>query len=196
MRGLGNVYLRGLVWWVRYQHDGREYRETSRSVDRNDAVRLLRHRLAALNTGKPGGRSEEERLPFEDLAADYIQEREVHGATGACLQWSKSRVANLKNFFGGVRAVEITTHRMREYARKRLALGAAPGTVNRDFGALSRMFTLAMQAGRMTRRPYIPRLRENPARQGFLEHPEYLAIRSHLPATHQDVLDFGYLSGA
>ena len=92
MRGLGSVYQRGLVWWVRYQHDGREYRETSRSVDRNDAVRLLQHRLAALNTGKPGGRSEEERLTFEDLAADYIQDREVHGATGACLQWSKSRV--------------------------------------------------------------------------------------------------------
>jgi integrase len=195
MRGLGNVYQRGEVWWVTYHHGGRKYRESSRSVERDDAVRLLRHRLAALNTGKPGGPSEEERLTFEDLAADYIQEREVHGATGACLQWSKSRVANLKSFFGGMRAVEITTHRMREYARKRLALGAAPGTVNRDFGALSRMFTLAIQAGRMIRRPHIPRLRENPPRQGFMEHGEYLAIRSHLPTAYQDVLDFGYLSG-
>jgi hypothetical protein len=69
--------------------------------------------LAGLNTNKPGGPSEEERLTFEDLAADYIKEREVRGATGACLQWSKSRVANLKNMFEGVRAVEITTHRMR-----------------------------------------------------------------------------------
>ena len=58
--------------------------------------------------GKPGGPSEEERLTFEDLAADYIQEREVRGATGACLQWSKSRVANLKGFFGSVRAGEVT----------------------------------------------------------------------------------------
>jgi integrase len=57
------------------------------------------------------------------------------------------------------------------------------------------MFTLAMQAGRMTRRPYIPRLRENPPRQGFMEHGEYLAIREHLPPAYRDVLDFGYLSG-
>jgi hypothetical protein len=124
-----------------------------RSADRQDAVRLLGQRLASLTTGKLGGPSEEERLTFEDLAADYIQERTVHGATGACLQWSKSRVANLKTHFAGMRASEITTHRMREYARKRLALGAAPGTVNRDFGVLSRMFTLAMQADRIGRRP-------------------------------------------
>lgn len=195
MRGLGNVYQRGQVWWVAYHHGGRKYRESSRSVDRNDAVRLLRHRLAALNTGKAGGPSEGERLTFEDLAADYIQEREVRGAKGACLQWSKSRVANLKTVFGGLRAVEITTHRMREYARKRLAEGAAPGTVNRDFGVLSRMFTLAMQADRLGRRPHIPRLRENPPRQGFMEHGEYLAIRGHLPPAYRDVLDFGYFSG-
>jgi tagaturonate reductase len=56
----------------------------------------------------------------------------------------------------GVRAVEITTHRMREYARKRRAGGAAPGTVNRDFGVLSRMFTLAIQGmdGASPRRTY------------------------------------------
>jgi hypothetical protein len=27
MRGLGNIYQRGQVWWVRYHHGGREYRE-------------------------------------------------------------------------------------------------------------------------------------------------------------------------
>jgi integrase len=195
MRGLGNVYQRGQIWWVRYPHGGREYRESARSADRQDAVRLLRHRLASLTPGKLGGPSEEERLSFEDLASDYIQDRTVRGAAGACLQWSKSRVANLKTHFAGMRASEITTHRMREYARKRLALGAAPGTVNRDFGVLSRMFTLAMQADRIGRRPHIPRLRENPPRQGFMEHGEYLAIRGHLPPAYRDVLDFGYFSG-
>jgi len=84
---------------------------------------------------------------------------------------------------------------MREYAKRRLAAGATPGTVNRDFGVLSRMFTLAMQAGRMNRRPYIPRLPEGSPRQGFMEHADYLAIRQHLRPAFQDVLDFGYLTG-
>ena len=36
---------------------------------------------------------------------------------------------------------------------------------------------------------------ENPPRQGFFEHPEYLAVRAHLPAPWQDILDVAYYSG-
>jgi integrase len=94
-----------------------------------------------------------------------------------------------------MRAIEITTTTMREFAKRRLADGATPATVNRDLGVLSRMFTLALEAGRLSRRPYFPRLPEGQPRQGFMEHGEYLAIRQHLPAAHQDVLDYGYLTG-
>ena len=31
--------------------------------------------------------------------------------------------------------------------------------------------------------------------QGFFEHPEYLAVRAHLPAPWQDILDLAYYSG-
>jgi len=59
----------------------------------------------------------------------------------------------------------------------------------------ARVFTLALQAGRLSRRPYIPRLPESQPRQGFMGRDEYRAVRSHLPPQHQDVLDFGYLTG-
>ena len=36
---------------------------------------------------------------------------------------------------------------------------------------------------------------ESPPRQGFFEHPEYLAVRAHLPAPWQDILDLAYYSG-
>jgi integrase len=192
MRGLGNVYRRGRVWWVRYHHRGREYRESAHSQERAEALRLLKRRLADLNNGKP---IDEGRISFEQLAEDYLQERTLRGVPPSCLQWSKARVGNLSTHFAGTRAVEITTPAMREYARARRALGAAPGTINRDLGVLSRMFTLALQSGQLSRRPYIPRLPEGAPRQGFLEHAEYLAIRGHLTAAYCDVLDFGYLSG-
>ena len=35
------------------------------------------------------------------------------------------------------------------------------------------------------------RLRENPPRQGFFEHPEYLAVRAHLPAPWRWCADAG-----
>jgi integrase len=104
-------------------------------------------------------------------------------------------VSHLTTFFQGMRAADITTGAMRDFAKKRLAEGATAGTVNRDFGVLSRLFTLALQAGQVSRRPYIPRLPEGQPRQGFMEHDEYRRLRGHLPPEYQDVLDFGYLTG-
>ena len=49
---------------------------------------------------------------------------------------------------------------------------------------------LARHRARLPRPP--PR---DPPRQGFFEHPEYLAVRAHLPAPWQDILDLAYYSG-
>ena len=58
------------------------------------------------------------------------------------------------------------------------------------------MGTLAVHWGWRDTVPGFPdRLRENPPRQGFFEHPEYLAVRAHLPAPWQDILDLAYYSG-
>ena len=58
------------------------------------------------------------------------------------------------------------------------------------------MGTLAVHWGWLDTVPGFPdRLRENPPRQGFFEHPEYLTVRAHLPAPWQDILDLAYYSG-
>ena len=194
MRGLGGIYKRGPVYWVRYHHRGREYRESARSAERTDAVRLLKRRLADLSQGRPSG-PDEERVTFEEIAAGYIDDRTLKGVPPARLQWSRARVATVSTFFAEMHAVEITTAKMREFAKARLAAGATPATVNRDLGVLSRMFTLALQTSRLSRRPYFPRLPEGQPRQGFMEHMDYLTLRRHLPTDHQDILDFGYLTG-
>jgi integrase len=58
------------------------------------------------------------------------------------------------------------------------------------------MFQLAIRRGLLERMPLFPkRLEENPPRDGFFEHEEYLKVRAHAPASYQDVLDFAYYSG-
>ena len=85
---------------------------------------------------------------------------------------------------------------IRQYQLTRRAAGAATGTINRETSALHRMGTLAVHWGWLDTVPGFPdRLRENPPRQGFFEHPEYLAVRAHLPAPWQDILDLAYYSG-
>ena len=77
----------------------------------------------------------------------------------------------------------LTTYQIRQCQRARRAAGAATGTINRETSALHHMGTLAVHWGWLDTVPGFPdRLRENPPRQGFFEHPEYLAVRAHLPA--------------
>ena len=105
------------------------------------------------------------------------------------------RPLHARPYFGLDRAIDITTPRIRAFTQARLAEGAKPATINRDFAALGRMFTLAIQAGQLTTKPHIPKLKESTPRQGFFEHDHYLAVRQQLPTDYQDVLDFGYYSG-
>ena len=94
------------------------------------------------------------------------------------------------------RAATLTTYQIRQYQLARRAAGAATGTINRETSALHRMGTLAVHWGWLDSVPGFPdRLRENPPRQGFFEHPEYLCVRAHLPAPWQDILDLAYYSG-
>ena len=87
-------------------------------------------------------------------------------------------------------------YQIRQYQLVRRAAEAATGTINRETSALHRMGTLAVHWGWLDTVPGFPdRLRENPPRQGFFEHPEYLAVRAHLPAPWQDILDLAYYSG-
>ena len=125
----------------------------------------------------------------------YLQDYQVRQFRS--LGTARGRVAHLAAYFGrDARAAALTTYQMRQYQRARRAAGAATGTINRETSALHRMLTLAVHWGWLATVPGFPdRLRENPPRQGFFEHPEYLAVRAQLPAPWQDVLDVAYYSG-
>jgi len=192
MNGVGRIFKRGQIWWIAYSHRGKEFRESSKSTKEAVARRLLRKRFRELGGGKFIGPAEE-RVTFKDLAEDFLRDYTLRGLRSKV--HAKIRVAHLRAFFGMDRAIDITTARIRVYIEARLEDKAAPSTGNRELGALSRMFTLAVQGVRLSTKPHIPRLEEPSPRQGYFEHSEYLAIRDHLEPTYQDILDFGYHSG-
>ena len=130
-----------------------------------------------------------------DLSDAYLQDYQVRQFRSHST--ARGRVAHLTAFFGRTaRTAALTTHQIRQYQLARRAAGAATGTINRETSALHRMGTLAVHWGWLDTVPGFPdRLRENPPRQGFFEHPEYLAVRAHLPAPWQDILDLAYYSG-
>ena len=130
-----------------------------------------------------------------ELSDAYLQDYHVRQFRSQST--ARGRIAHLTACFGReARAAALTTYQIRQYQLARRAAGAATGTINRETSALHRMCTLAVHWGWLDTVPGFPdRLRENPPRQGFFEHPEYLAVRAHLPAPWQDILDLAYYSG-
>ena len=122
-----------------------------------------------------------------ELSDAYLQDYQVRQFRSQST--ARGRIAHLTAFFGrAARAAALTTYQIRQYQLARRAAGAATGTINRETSALHRMGTLAVHWGWLDTVPGFPdRLRENPPRQGFFEHPEYLAVRAHLPAPWQDI---------
>jgi integrase len=133
-------------------------------------------------------------LTFEDLAKAYLEDYELQRYRS--MNTAKPRVGHLRGFFDGWAADAITGDAIRTYQLHRRQQRAESGTINRETSALSRMFHIAIQRGQLRRMPVFPnRLEENPPRQGFFEHDEYLKVRVELPTAYQDVLDFAYYSG-
>ena len=192
MRGMGRIFKRGSVYWVAYYHRGKERRESSYSESEKEARRLLKKRIGEVGTGRFTG-AREERLTFEDLANALLTDYEVNKRRS--LRSARLSISHLRTFFGLERAIDITTNRIKTYAAGRLREGAANASINRELAALKRMFSLTVQDGRLNTVPYIPTLEEGNARQGFIDHGAFIALRDNLPEYLRDPISFLYLSG-
>ncbi len=193
---MGMLYRRGSIWWVKYYHNGRCFRESSKSQKRSDGKWLLQNREGEFTTGAFLG-LETERVRFEELAQDLLNEYQTNNRKS--LVWLKRRInLHLMPFFGGFRAVDVTTERVRAYIIHRQQEGASNGSINRELAALKRMFNLAseMTPPKIARVPHIPLLKESNVRKGFFEHEEYLVLQRELPEYLKPVLTFGYFTGA
>lgn len=73
--------------------------------------------------------------------------------------------------------------------------GASNAEINRELSALKRMFTLAVQGGKLVSKPYIPMLKENNVRKGFFEPAQFESVKNHLPPHMQGIARFAHATG-
>jgi len=192
MRGMGTVYKRGSVCWICYYHRGKQYRESSHSESEAQARRLLKRRLGEMGRGKLIG-PVEEKVTFEEMAQDLLCDYKVNARKA--LSAIQFPIRHLRESFSLDKALDITSDRIKFHIGKRQDEGASNATINRELAAIKRMYSLAVQAGKLSSRPYISSLEENNARQGFLDHGSFLALRDGLPEHLKDPVTFLYFSG-
>src|SRR5262249_50710601 len=90
---------------------------------------------------------------------------------------------------------EITSDRWTAYVTQRQKEKAASATINAEQAALSRMFTLAMRAGKVGSKPYLAKLALNNTRKGFFEYDQFQAVVKHLPKDYLEVAETSYKAG-
>jgi integrase len=203
-RGLGRVYQptyrdrktgerrTSPTWWTAYSFRGTKYRESSGSTNRNDAVKLLRRRLAEMGRGQLVG-PDAEKTTFEDLAGMVLGDYQVNGRKS--LKRAEDALTRLREFFGLCRALDITADRVNAYIRSRQEAGAKPASIRYELAILKRGFTLTLRAGKLAHRPYIPSIEVRNIRTGFFEESDFRAVCAHLPEDVRPVCEFMYLSG-
>ncbi len=191
-RGLGGLQLRGRIWWVRYSHRGKVYRESSHSSERREAVRLLKRRLGEIGRGKLIG-PDAEKVAFDDLKRLVIGDYRVNGRKS--LRRAEIAFTRLEQFFGDYRALEISPDRVRAYIENRQKAGMRSATIQYELAMLKRGFTLAFEAEKLPSRPHIPSVEVRNVRTGFFEEVEFRELLKQLPDFLIGLVEFLYLTG-
>ena len=180
-------------WWIKYQVGGRPQCVTTGSEKKEDAKRLLKLREGDVEKGVPMT-AQVNRITFEDAAADLLND--YHTNKRRSLRVVELRLTkHLAPFFGRRRLLTISTVDVRAFTARRQAAGASNAAINRELIILKRMCSLAMQAGTLMVRPYIPLLKEANIRTGFFEREQFECVQRHLPAHLRGIVAFAYSTG-
>lgn len=192
-RGSGSVYLKRGWGYIKYYANGKPVYEATGTKNKAEARRILQARLGQLAEGRYVGPAAE-RVTFSDLEQMIMDDYRVNGQKSiGDVEWRIR--CHLRPFFGHKKAHDITTADVKAYSAHRQEEEAKNGSINRELAALKRMFNLAMQAERITRKSYIPSLEENNARKGFFEQAEYESVLAKLPEHLRPVVTFAYQTG-
>ena len=194
---LGSIYPRGNVLWIKYYRKGQPIRESSRSGDYEDALRLLKRRQGEIAVGKFAG-LKPERIRVSELLEELIEDyrdREIRS-----LDKCECRIRkNLLPALGDARAADLGTQHIKRYKRQRRREGVANATINRELELLQRAFRLGYEAEPqlVVKVPRIEMYDESDnVRTGMLEHDGYLGLRDTFPAPYRLLLVVGYHLGS
>jgi integrase len=214
---MGSIRKRGNTWSVRYCINGDRHDESTHSTRRSDAITILKLREGDIARGLPVT-PKVTQLRFSEAAQDVVNDHRVNGKRSTDEVERRIRL-HLTPWFGGRRMSQISTAEVRAYVAHRqeqtivvrkprtthfnghvvetpaVLRRVSNGEINRELTVLKRAFNLAVQAGKLLHKPHIPMLREAPARQGFFEPEQFMAVQRHLPAELRPVVEFAYITG-
>ena len=176
-RGTGSIFHNGsAVWWIKFYVRGIPKRESSHSADLAVAKKLLRRRLAEVETKTFTMRTN---VRIDELIADVFAEynrKRRKTLRDIKMRWEK----HLQPFFTRMRADDLNSDMLQRYCARREAEGAIGPTINRELAVLKHAFHLAMKwtPPKVRSCPVFLMYTESDPRTGFLDDKEYVKLAS------------------
>jgi integrase len=174
-RGSGSIFQNGSsVWWIKFYDRGIPRRENSHSANHKVAEKLLKRKLAEVETNTYVPR---ENVRIDELVADLVSDYRINSQKSIAHVERRWKL-HLMPLFTRVRAGDLTTDRIRRYIDSRLAESAEVATINRELALLKRAFNLARECTppKVKIVPHIPMLKEANVRRGFVESSGYVRL--------------------
>jgi integrase len=132
------------------------------------------------------------RLDFEDMITLVREDAHRKGNRTAGRLGTAERpteiVKHLTGYFSGP-VLHITSDDVDKYGDQRINEGAQPATVNRELAVLRRGFKLALRKGLIPKAPMVSLRREDNARDGFIDPPDFERLLEALRARDEDAAD-------
>src|SRR6266496_1454544 len=144
---------------IRYYADGTkrsaQRQETLRGISYAEAVRIYKQRLAAASARR-GNAGASDRLTFRMLAEEYLNTHCPQMSAGARERAVFAMRRNVLPFFGDRLVNAMKPIDVEKYRQGRLAKGAKPATVNREWAIVKAVLNKGVSWGLIEHNP-IPR---------------------------------------
>jgi len=143
-RGTSKAFLRGKIWWIRYKVPGEDHerRESSKSENKPDAVRLLNTRRKEIDDRLIVSASD---AAVSDLLKLYLEDQKREKRSS--IKNARRNVVNhLLPAFGRMKASKLETKHIERFIDQKQDAGFENASINRYLASLRRAFTLGMEA--------------------------------------------------
>jgi integrase len=183
------------TWFLKYYVQGKPVRVSSGTEDREEAVRMLRQRIA--KASRYVDYSEQIERVLVDQLLDLLIEDYRFNKRSSTYDLELRVDKHLRPFFGQKKVGDVMTTAIKNYTATRLKK-AEPATINKELAYLRRAFRLGYQhePPLVEKMPHFRMLPIDNARSGLLTHDQYRIIRDSLPSYARIALVIAYHTGA
>ncbi len=180
-------------WWVKVHIDGRAVYESTGTESYTEAIKHRNKMLAKKTRGELTGGAPD-KVAISELLDDLLKNT-AREETAKVRRYVIE--ANLRPFFGKMKASRLTTAHIEQY-RERRVRSVSQATANRELAILRTALYLGRKRTppKVLNVPYFPMAEETNIRQGFLEDAQYARLRDQLPEELKPLFVVAYATGA